>query len=400
MTKNILVLGCGPAAAVTDIGLHKLGYSVTVLGLLRPYPVTEGISARVYQALGNSGLERALQTVSAPVSRSAIWNGSSRSANTERLVFRPAFDAAMLDDLRNQGVRVEQVRVQSMALGDGVLVKTIVGGKRRNWRADFVVDARGRSAGLARIDRLRGPETVSLACCWDSEPDAAFSAVASVNRGWLWLARDGGGRLFTQFTTRAKHLDLPGKTDIPALLAAQFRQLPGSGLPVTELNGASTPLARSSTAILVDKPVQDRTIRIGDAAMAVDPLSGNGIFQSLSSALVAPAVINTILKRPEDADLAKQFYRQRLQHLFYRFARIGRDFYQSEARWENSSFWRDRRCWPDQLAVHPQRDTVLGTGPRPVLNEGFIELKTVLLTADQPLGIWRVDGREVTRQQM
>jgi len=42
----------------------------------------------------------------------------------------------------------------------------------------------------------------------------------------------------------------------------------------------------------------------------VDPLSGNGIFQSLSSALVAPAVINTLLRQPDSADLARRFYQR------------------------------------------------------------------------------------------
>ena len=72
MSQHILVLGCGPAAAVTSLGLQHLGYRVTVLGLLRPYPVTEVISDRVYQALASSGLHSALETVSRPVARSAI----------------------------------------------------------------------------------------------------------------------------------------------------------------------------------------------------------------------------------------------------------------------------------------------------------------------------------------
>jgi ATP-binding cassette subfamily B protein len=62
------------------------------------------------------------------------------------------------------------------------------------------------------------------------------------------------------------------------------------------------------------------------ARSAVDPLSGNGIFQALSSAFLAPAVVNTLLRAPGQAALAKRFYQERLDHLFLRFARIGRDF--------------------------------------------------------------------------
>jgi hypothetical protein len=42
---KILVLGCGPAGVVTALGLRALGYDVSVIGEVRPYPVTEGISA-------------------------------------------------------------------------------------------------------------------------------------------------------------------------------------------------------------------------------------------------------------------------------------------------------------------------------------------------------------------
>lgn len=66
-------------------------------------------------------------------------------------------------------------------------------------------------------------------------------------------------------------------------------------------------------------------LRVGDAAMAVDLLSGNGIFQSLSSALQAPAVINTLLQRPERAELARRFQQQRAGLLCYRAELAGAD---------------------------------------------------------------------------
>ncbi len=127
--------------------------------------------------------------------------------------------------------------------------------------------------------------------------------------------------------------------------------------------------------------------------MAVDPLSGNGIFQSLSSALVAPAVVNTLLQRPAESELAVAFYRDRLHHLFHRFARTGRDFYRLESRWRGGGFWRARAGWPDLEPAHVQPDRVIGTARRPVLNHGFIERAEVVLTEDQPLGIWRIGDR-------
>ncbi|MGD2008156.1 MAG: hypothetical protein PVJ95_07775, partial [Cellvibrionales bacterium] len=118
------------------------------------------------------------------------------------------------------------------------------------------------------------------------------------------------------------------------------------------------------------------------------------IFQSLSSAMAAPAVINTVLQRPEDGEMALRFYQDRCAHLFERFSRMGRDFYQLIDAERASDFWEERQNWPDQQPSHVQPDRVLGTAQRPVINAGFIETKTVVITADQPLGIWRVNGQD------
>jgi hypothetical protein len=154
--------------------------------------------------------------------------------------------------------------------------------------------------------------------------------------------------------------------------------------------------ARSSTAILSPQVCGERWIRVGDAAMAVDPLSGNGIFQSLSSALQAPTVINTLLRKPERAALAQRFHHQRVEQLFLRFARIGRDFYADEQRWLEQPFWQARRCWPDAEVAHAEADfSSLRIERAPVLREGFVDEAEVVITADQPLGIWHVQGVEL-----
>ena len=82
------------------------------------------------------------------------------------------------------------------------------------------------------------------------------------------------------------------------------------------------------------------------------------------------------------------FYRDRVELLFYRFARTGRDFYRSEARWSHETFWQDRQAWPDNEPLHVENDEVIGRAIRPVINNGFIEEKDVVITRDQPLGVW------------
>ena len=211
------------------------------------------------------------------------------------------------------------------------------------------------------------------------------------------MARRADGQCYWQWTVDVASADLPGKAQL--LDYCRQRRQASSFAQVFFADSVETDLqlhARSSTAILAAQVCGDNWIRVGDAAMAVDPLSGNGIFQSLSSALQAPVVINTLLGKPERAALAQRFHQQRVEQMFLRFARIGRDFYADEQRWAEQPFWQARRQWPDAQVAHAEADfSALRIERMPVLRDGFVDEAEVVITADQPLGIWHVQGVEV-----
>src|SRR5712675_2273112 len=53
-------------------------------------------------------------------------------------------------------------------------------------------------------------------------------------------------------------------------------------------------------------------IRLGDAALAIDPISSSGVQKAIQSALSGAIVANTLLRRPELTDAALSFYRTQL----------------------------------------------------------------------------------------
>ena len=283
------------------------------------------------------------------------------------------------------------MNVQSSADGHQV---ELDGGQRLT--ADFLVEARGRQAP-ASGKGLRGPETVSLLNRWQGAPGVTASAVESLEDGWAWMARRDDAQCYWQWTVDVASAQLPGKTQL--LDYCRMRRQASDFAQAFFVGGQESELqlhARSSTAILAPQVCGDNWIRVGDAAMAVDPLSGNGIFQSLSSALQAPVVINTLLRKHERAALAQRFHRQRVEQLFLRFARIGRDFYADEQRWLDQPFWQARRQWADVEVAHAQADfAALRIERMPVLRDGFVDEAEVVITADQPLGIWHVQGVEL-----
>jgi flavin-dependent dehydrogenase len=390
------VAGGGPAGCAVAVGLSRLGYRVLLVHSARPWPSCEGISARACEGLRNAGLLHALSAVPAASRRRVSWNGESSDANTEHLVLRQRFDVALLEDAAAAGVQLLAGRLRRVSQsGDNdacLHIETPVG-RMEQWTCRFMVDARGRSAAAGR-DPVRGPETVSLLQLREGPPTVAGSRVSSFAGGWAWFATTDSGLSFIQLTVTSDAQRLPKRGELGRWFEAQLQQLQ----PAPELSGRPTGdvIARGSTSILQGELVTSHSLRAGDAAMAVDPLSGNGIFQSLSSALIAPAVINTLLQYPAERDLATRFYRDRVHHSFFRFARMGRDFYRMEGRWQASEFWRQRQAWPDDEPSHSDAaPALLGVENRPVVADGRIRLQAVAVTSDQPLGVWHVGGVEL-----
>jgi hypothetical protein len=341
----------------------------------------------VLRALEASGCGQALAAIGPAVRREASWNGVATAANQESVVVRERFDAALLEDARAAGVEITHGRITRLGrTAEGWLVEA---GHDRRWSGAYLVEARGRRTPGRR---LRGPATTALGRLFASVPSQARTAVAGFPRGWAWYAATGDGTGFLQIVLSSAEA-LPKRAALPALLErildeiGPARHWLGRGRAVDAMSGRP---AEASRAVL---PIEQRLIRVGDAALAIDPLSGHGVFEAIASAKAAVAVVNTTLRRPGDAELARTFYEERVRLAFERFARIGRDFYALEQRWPEAVFWRERTHWPDDRPAHaPPLTEPPRIESRPVVENGFIVARRVVVTADQPRGVWQVDG--------
>ncbi len=391
----ILVLGGGPAGAAVAMGLSRLGFPVTVVTSPRPFDALEGVSERVIEGMKNAGFSGALEVAASASPRQVSWNGQASAANTERLIPRDRFDQKLGEDLQKQGIEVIRGRVTDCRRGVVGWQAEASGedGKQYLLQGDFLVEARGRAAPAAGMPRVQGSRTLSLLQYWQGPEANPCSAVESFEDGWAWMAMRADGRRYLQLTVDAVSAGLPPKHQLAGWCRDRLQRLEQARPFLRGAQPAERVYARTSTPVLCEHSVGEDWIRVGDAAMAVDPLSGNGIFQALSSALQAPAVVNTLIRHPERAGLAKQFHEARIEGLFYRFARIGRDFYAQETRWRERSFWQARCRWPDSEPMHRQvSPEQVTTAYRPVLNGGVITREKVVVTPDQPMGVWHLGG--------
>jgi len=340
--RDIVVLGAGPAGAAVALGLRRLGHAVTVVGTPRAFDAIEGVSDRVVAGLRGVGIEAALAAIAEPSPRRATWAGQTTALNSERLVDRAAFDRLLWQELQDHGVECLAARVMRWTPGEHgdqghtLQVQRPGDAQSQTLRARFVVEARGRLAPHPPQGVIRGPETVALLWRGQGEPDGeAGSAVESLPGGWAWCARLPTGAVALQLTVDPSAVELPPRAQLGAFIRERLSTveaaLPFLDIPAAEVHA----LARTSGAVLAPE------------------VSGDGW-------------------------------------------RIGRDFYAQEARWAGEPFWAARRAWPDALPAHGAE----GHAPprieqRPVVDRDRIRLAEVLVTTDQPLGIWHVDGVEV-----
>ncbi len=227
-----------------------------------------------------------------------------------------------------------------------------------------------------------GPDTISVAGL--VPPQTGYMEtprIAARRDGWLWSVPVDRDRLWLQAVGAAASLgQAGGKTAVAALWEAV---LGGTPLP-------RRPVVHAVAPRLTAPDLDPRCPRLGDAAVALDPLSGHGMFWAVSSALMAVPIARALLAG--ETGLASEFYRNRVAETFWRQARVGRDFYR-EAGF-GTPFWQQRAAWPDDA---PANDTDIRphTAMRVVVQDGFLHRREVLITREAPGGAAFVGGQEI-----
>ena len=422
---DVAVLGGGPAGAAAALGLACLGYQVTVVSLERSATV-EGLSARTIARLEAAGLRSAVATASAPAPRMVCWGEDRGQRGEERIVSRDQFDQALRTDVQVAGVRWINTAASAVRGEEsGWVVETGEG----TVRCRAVLDARGRRA---RRHERRGPHLVSWGACvecdrrdTDSPVSSASPAAAVVTQapgvnllapatgvvalddGWCWIARREAGRAWIQFvgdaTEQLSAQDLGNRFKLALEKLPELGVLPGMHA-LAEMGAQPTPPsnpsalaarrfyvspARAAVARYSAPAQAAGYLRIGDAAVAMDPLSGNGIYEALGSAQVAVAAINTWLTGGSWPQIAR-FLDERAAELWRRCVTAAGSFYRQQAERTSRPFWQQTASAYEHLALEAQT-TEKGPGRfelRPVLNRQRIEVRRVWVSPAWPRGMW------------
>ncbi len=163
-----------------------------------------------------------------------------------------------------------------------------------NVRLDFeaVIDATGRSAVWSRPITRCGNQVADIFSC----PSASLLRGRVVREHARWCYRIGLERSTTLAIVANETV---GRKTIDSR-AQQTLGVAGNDFSFTG--------RRPAFPQWCEKPVQHRRLAIGDAALAYDPLAGQGICFAVSSALASSAVVNTWRHSPAEGLAAERFY--------------------------------------------------------------------------------------------
>jgi flavin-dependent dehydrogenase len=360
-TWDVVVVGGGPAGAATALRLAAAGRSVAVLERSRfDRPrVGETLAPLVRPLLQDLGAWERFTTLHPLPSwgTRSVWADPSPAEHSHLgsgygcgwHVDRRAFDRMLLDAAAAAGAHVQAgtAAVGCRPDGGGWLVAC---GDGRTVRGRLVVDATGRRAGIARAlgaRRLPFDRLVAVAASWDGVDvtEQHYLLVEAAAEGWWYTAPLPGAGMIGMLMTDA---DLCREDGLH--VGARWRdRLRSAGTSAARVGGAPP---RSAPA--VHSAVSHRTVRagdprpwlsVGDAALAVDPLTGSGVLRALRTAEAAADAGGRLLDRSRSAETVVARYESARNDECTAFL-TDRARYYGQVRRYATPFWRRRRVLP------------------------------------------------------
>jgi flavin-dependent dehydrogenase len=368
---EICVLGGGPAGAVVARRLAQLGHHAVLVDRTadetEEEPRAESLAPSILPIVDSLQLRGDIEAaVFCRESRALLrWHSAvlekSFAAASSLLVERACFDRLLRRAAARSGVRLigpaKAQAPQRLASG-GWLVPVTASKGSTAIKAAFLVDARGkRHHGRSHA----APLTAAISALWAAcDRSLAETRIEAGHDAWFWGSPVPRSRyVATIFLDSERVAGTAG-----ANRAQLYRQLLSRSHLLKDLVQGDMigPIrVRDATPRISPDPVGHDFIRVGEAAVAIDPLSSQGIQEAFLAAIQASAAVHTILTPGCDPTPALEFYRERRQTVAARSRLTAARFYRAHT--DRSSLWMRRSSAAEEAATDHRRQTRTGTAP-------------------------------------
>ena len=347
LAADVAVVGGGPAGALAARQLATFGLQVVLIHQPRRnrQHLGESLSASAPRLLASYGLELP-ESVYAPRPQDHFvrWGGredriaaqpEAGGGEGQRLIRRDRLDGWALAAAEAAGTRSVE---GSASWTSNALAVRRPGANDLRINARALMDASGRSGVLTRQDREWPAFRTTALTAHFAPGEQEGTLIESFPDGWVWSAPVVGGR---RDVTVVLDAGTSGKPEERFREAVRQVDLAGfvTGDPLTPVRAADvTPYRLRSAAQAGERTL----VAVGDAASALDPLSGLGTMKAMDSGLTAAVVLRTTLERPRDSELALSFHSAKEQGLALEAGERIDGFYGEEARFAERQFWGHR----------------------------------------------------------
>lgn len=340
---DYIIVGAGPAGSATASLLAQEGHTVALVDDANPteWRVGEslpGAATRLLNRLGIEHLEKLLApehfkscTANASAWGSDVWQFQDALRNPEGggwHLMRHEFDKALKRYARHSGATAIAARVHnSVQRSDGSFELTLKEGGHLH--SNYLIDATGRSSAMARrlgMERQRVVEQLA-AYTW-LKPNAGdednTTRVKSVAHGWWYTSRLPNNYRVLAYHGNAETVSSMQHSPQQFVEACNATDIipptPDGQYPLKLSQLHQSVKAHDAGISKLIQPYGHRWLAVGDAALSFDPLSSQGIFFALYSAIRgAEALLN-------GSEQALAQYAARVHSVFEGNIRSGREF--------------------------------------------------------------------------
>lgn len=361
---RILVIGGGPAGLTTALGLAELSYQVVVIertsyddirvgehippsataDLLNLVPDSEAVLSQCHKSTGVEAFWGSEKAVYADYFLRPSQHGFNLS--------RPAFDEYLACACESKGVSI---------LRSSILLKSEL--NRSDWNVDifandatsstsaqFLVDATGRSAsfGTTRGATLHIADSqIALVRFGSVVPESLItkSVLEATEMGWWYSAPLGANSIICMFVTDRELIPASGKDGLINWWSERLAGTRQMSIRMQQCFFESKLHIRSACSQYLNPPSGEGWMAVGDAAMAIDPLSSRGIAKALSHGSRAARAIHSYLSGDQ---LPLRELSDDILLEYREYAKLRLAYYQLETRWPVSPFWNRRMSSPTE----------------------------------------------------